>query len=51
MAIVQDDSPLKWEGLAHCDVVFVSGGMPEKAVHFVFPKGSDFVRLFNEVEN
>ena len=48
VAVVQDDSALKWEALAFCDVVFVFGGMPEKAVHFMFPKGSKFVNLFNE---
>lgn len=49
VAVVQNDSPLKWEALAFCDVVFVSGGMPEKAVHFMFPRGSNFTKPFNEV--
>lgn len=49
VAIVQGGSTLEWMANSFCDVVFVRGGMPEKAIHFAFPKDSEFVKLFNEV--
>ncbi|KAL3113047.1 hypothetical protein niasHT_013512 [Heterodera trifolii] len=48
VAIVQGGSTLEWVANSFCEVVFVRGGMPEKAIHFAFAKGSTFVKMFNE---
>ncbi|KAI3422318.1 hypothetical protein GPALN_012841 [Globodera pallida] len=48
VAVVQGWSTLEWVANSFCDVVFVKGGMPEKAIHFAFSKGSPFVKLFDE---